>query len=180
MTDSVARVIAEWRGAETMDPVYLRRTIGIVMRVRRLSGHLDRELDAFFASFGITPLGYGLIAALRRVGSPFEMRLAELPRLLGARPAAVRREVDRLAERGFVVREGPPRRWRVVLTAQGSALFDTCSPVHMANEDAFLGAALSDEQRGQLEELLADLLAAFEATGGGAPGLTDRATGVSS
>jgi DNA-binding MarR family transcriptional regulator len=72
--------------------------------------------------------------------------------------------IDRLVEQDLVERRPDPdskRSVRLVLTKRGRRLFDCVAPAHLANEARLL-AALSDEDRRQLERLLRTLLVEFE------------------
>jgi C-terminal processing protease CtpA/Prc len=83
---------------------------------------------------------------------------------LGLTSGTVSVRIDRLVERGVVVREpaDEDRRVQLVrLTDEGLRLFDEIAPRHLANEDRLL-SALDNDQRNQLAGLLRQLLATFE------------------
>jgi DNA-binding MarR family transcriptional regulator len=105
-----------------------------------------------------------VIVALRRDGPPHAMTQARLMAELALTSGTVSVRVDRLVDRGIVVREpsAADRRAQVVrLTAEGLRLFDELGPRHLANEDRLL-SALSTEEREVLAGLLRRLLASFE------------------
>ena len=103
---------------------------------------------------------FDVLAALRRAGAPFSVRLGELSRALLVTTGAITKRIDRLERRGLVDRiggvEDDGRGKLVRLTARGRALVDRLIAVHLANEDRLL-SALSPAERRTLAGLLAKL-----------------------
>jgi len=168
-TDSVDRIIDGWaRERPDLDV----SPIGVVTRIARLRQHLDTGVETLLAEYGLSGPDFRVIVALRRAGPPHAMTQARLMGDLALTSGTVSVRVDRLAERGIVVREpaaGDRRAQLVRLTAEGLRLFDELAPRHLANEDRLL-SALSREERELLAGLLRRLLVSFE-TGGVDAGL---------
>ena len=168
-TDSVDRILAGW-AAQRPDLDFA--PVGVVTRISRVRSHLDAGVEALLADYGLTGPDFRVIVALRRDGPPHAMTQARLMAELALTSGTVSVRVDRLVERGIVVREpsaGDRRAQVVRLTAEGVRLFDELGPRHLANEDRLL-SALSAEERELLAALLRRLLVSFE-TGGVDAGL---------
>jgi DNA-binding MarR family transcriptional regulator len=160
-TDSVDRVVAGWR--ETRPGLEVS-PIEVIARLQRLRGYMDQELETTFAEFGLRGPSFSVLADLTRLGGRASQRA--LMDELGLTSGTVSVRVDRLIEAGLVVREPDPddaRGAQVSLTDAGRELFERCAPEHLANEQRLL-AALSEEERAQLAELLRRLLISFEGT----------------
>jgi DNA-binding MarR family transcriptional regulator len=160
-TDSVDRVVAGWREARPELPV---APIEVIARLQRIRGYLDQELETTFAEAGLTGPSFSALAALTRLGGRVPQRALMDELRLTSGTVSVR--IDRLVEAGLVVREPDPRDARgalVSLTAAGRALFERCAPIHLANEDRLL-AALDEDERATLADLLRRLLISFEGT----------------
>jgi DNA-binding MarR family transcriptional regulator len=161
MTDSVDRILAGW-ARERPDLDF--SPVAVVTRISRVRSHLDAGVEALLADYGLTGPDFRVIVALRRDGPPHAMTQARLMAELALTSGTVSVRVDRLVDRGIVVREpsAADRRAQVVrLTAEGLRLFDELGPRHLANEDRLL-SALSTEEREVLAGLLRRLLASFE------------------
>jgi DNA-binding MarR family transcriptional regulator len=160
-TDWVDRVVAGWREARPELPV---APIEVIARLERIRGYLDQELETTFAEAGLTGPSFSVLATLTRLGGRVSQRALMDELRLTSGTVSVR--IDRLVAAGLVVREPDPRDARgalVSLTAAGSALFERCAPIHLANEDRLL-AALDEEERATLADLLRRLLISFEGT----------------
>lgn len=98
---------------------------------------------------------YDVLATLRRHGPPFELTAGELVDKSMITTGAVTNRVDRLEQRGLVVRARTDDRRKVIvrLTSAGLDLVDDVVSAHMDTERAIL-ADLSAEQRGELAKAL--------------------------
>ena len=67
--DEVDRIVAAWQRAH---PELDFSPLQVLLRVARLSKHLDRARRDAFASSGLEPWEFDVLAALRREGSPFQ------------------------------------------------------------------------------------------------------------
>jgi DNA-binding MarR family transcriptional regulator len=160
-TDSVDRVVAGWREARPELPV---APIEVIARLQRIRAYLDQELEATFAEAGLTGPSFSVLATLTRLGGRVSQRALMDELRLTSGTVSVR--IDRLVEAGLVVREPDPRDARgtlVGLTTTGRALFERCAPIHLANEDRLL-AALDEDERATVADLLRRLLISFEGT----------------
>ena len=168
-TDSVDRILAGWaRERPDLDV----SPVAVVTRISRVRSHLDAGVEALLTDYGLTGPDFRVIVALRRDGPPHAMTQARLMAELALTSGTVSVRVDRLVERGIVIREpsaGDRRAQVVRLTAEGLRLFEELGPRHLANEDRLL-SALSTEERELLAALLRRLLVSFE-TGGVHAGL---------
>jgi len=160
-TDSVDRVVAGWSETRPELPV---APIAVVARLQRIRAYLDQELETTFAEAGLTGPSFSVLATLTRLGDRISQRALMDELRLTSGTVSVR--VDRLVEAGLVIREPDPRDARgalVGLTTTGRALFERCAPIHLANEDRLL-AALDEDDRATLADLLRRLLISFEGT----------------
>jgi DNA-binding MarR family transcriptional regulator len=138
--------------------------VGVINRLGRVRGHLERHLAEVFAGHDLTPADFHALINLRRSGSPYCMPQARLMEALGLTSGTVSLRLERLVKAGTVTREPDPddRRGTLVrLTEEGQRLFDAIAPEHLANEDQLL-SALTEDQRRVLADLLRHLLASLE------------------
>ncbi|MFJ1758314.1 MarR family winged helix-turn-helix transcriptional regulator [Kitasatospora sp. NPDC088134] len=147
--------------APTADPI----TLEVVDLMARLVGLFHREYEEAAAARSLTGAQAKVLALLRR--GPMPMR--HIAQTLSCEPSNITGIVDRLEGRGFVTREADPQDRRVKLvaaTASGvSASAELRESLNFAREPL---AALNDEERGRLRDLLRRML---DSTG------TDTGTG---
>lgn len=141
--------------------------LAIAARIARLHRFLARTSADALTDFGLSEGEGNVLAALRRAGPPYALTPTELYRSLLLSSGAMTNRVDRLQERGHVVREDDPedrRRVLVRLTEEGREAIDAAMDAHVAALGQAVGAALPDqEDREQLVELLRSMLSAMEA-----------------
>lgn len=158
--DRVDRIQDQWRRERPeLDPT----PQGIIGRVHRLARALTDELTAVYAEFGLSEPEFDLLATLRRSGEPYELLAGELAAHTMVTTGGLTKRVDRLVERGFVVRvpdAADQRQRRIRLTTEGRALIDAAFTAHLANEhrlvallDAADATALRDATRRWLAAL---------------------------
>jgi DNA-binding MarR family transcriptional regulator len=138
--------------------------VAVVMRINRLAGHFQAELDAVFAEFGLTNPSFELLATLRRAGHPYRLSQRQLGQTLGLTAGTVSLRVKYLQRQGLVRVEPDPsdrRVSRVSLTRRGQRRFDDAAPAHLAGEEDLLHA-LSTGEQAALARLLRKLLLSFE------------------
>jgi DNA-binding MarR family transcriptional regulator len=154
--DAVDRILRQW--AEVR-PDLDSSPIGIIGRVSRLSRLIDQRLAENFSDFGLENWMYDVLATLRRQGPPYEMTAGDLVAHSMVTSGAITHRIDRLAERGLVVRAGADDRRKVIvrLTPQGRALVDDVAVAHLDTERAIL-ADLSARRRDDLAALLRTVL----------------------
>jgi DNA-binding MarR family transcriptional regulator len=159
--DSVDRILAAWAEQAPELPV---APVGVVTRLARVRLRLDEELAGLFAQYDLSAADFGVIAALRRAGPPYQLRQSVLMEQLGLTSGTVSVRLTRLVGKQVVTREPLAHDGRgavITLTEKGLRLFDQVGPAHLKNEDLVLSALTGPEQE-QLAGLLRKLLVGFE------------------
>ncbi len=131
--------------------------MGVIGRLTRLTRVLEGELRKTFARHDLDRSSFDVLATLRRAGT---LTPADLMRSAMITSGAVTQRLDRLEQRGLVVRlpdETNGRRVLVDLTAEGRELIDRALPDHVDTEHRLL-SAVSAEERDELAVLLRNLL----------------------
>jgi DNA-binding MarR family transcriptional regulator len=143
--------------------------VAVISRLSLVRSHLDDELAAVYARFGLTAPDFAVLVTLARLehqGAKVSQRC--LAGELGLTSGTISVRVDRLADQGLVDRDPDPQSRRNVLlslTSAGRARFEQVVPAHLANEARLL-AALSDDERNLLADLLRKLLVEFQGSDG--------------
>lgn len=160
--DHVERVRAQWAAER---PDLDTSPLAVVARVGRLARYFDQGLERLFAEHGLRRESWDVLASLRRVGAPYRLSPTALYLGLMRTSGAMTNRLRHLERAGLIARVLDPADGRgllVELTADGQRLVDELAPAHLANERDMLATLTTAEQR-TLAELLAKLLAAFEA-----------------
>jgi DNA-binding MarR family transcriptional regulator len=175
VTDSVDALLDSWRAKR---PDLDFTPVGIVARIGRVRGHVERELEPVFAAHGLSGPSFSVLVTLARIGDEGGVSQRRLMDELGLTSGTISVRMDRLVEQGLVDRRPDPASKRnslITLTERGRELFERVVPAHLANERRLL-SALDDDERALLAGLLRKLLVEFEGSrpsAGGAPlGLT--------
>lgn len=137
--------------------------VAVFSRISRLSRHLDLLRREAFASYGIEPWEFDVLAALRRAGEPYELSPGRLLRETLVTSGTMTNRVDRLTARGLVDRLPDPHDRRGVLvrlTPEGKDAVDGAFVALLDAEGHVIGH-LADDERDQLAGLLRGLLAPF-------------------
>lgn len=159
--DSVDRVLDEWR---VQWPELDTAPSGIVLRLRRLAAHFERETDQLLGQFGLADGGFAVLSALRRAGPPYRLSPTELYRRLSLSSGAMTNRLDRLERAGYIQRHPDPNDRRAItasLTEQGKDLVERVAPLHLAREREMLSTLPPRDQQ-TLLDLLTRLLGAVE------------------
>ncbi len=158
--DHVNLVQEQWRRERPdLDP----SPQGVIGRLHRLAAALTAELTAVYAQFGLSEAEFDLLASLRRAGAPYELPAGELADHTMVTTGGLTKRVDRLIDRGLVVRtdaDDDRRRRLVRLTPEGVDLIDRAFTAHLANEHrlvALLPAGDADALRDASRRWLAAL-----------------------
>ncbi|PZQ90796.1 MAG: MarR family transcriptional regulator [Leifsonia xyli] len=157
--DEVDRIVDAWERAH---PELDFSPLQVLSRVARLSKHLDRARRDAFASSGLEPWEFDVLAALRREGAPYESSPKALLQQTLVSSGTMTNRIDRLVERGFVERRTDPHDGRgvvVAMTIAGRAAVDGAMRDLVAREAELLGAlSASDQERlaGLLRKLSLD------------------------
>jgi glycine/D-amino acid oxidase-like deaminating enzyme/DNA-binding MarR family transcriptional regulator len=136
----------------------------IIARISRLSRILEREADALYSDFGLNRALFGVLAALRRAGPPYQLSPTDLYNSLLITSGAVTNRLERLAAAGLVTRVpdlDDGRSLLVALTPKGRRLIDRVAALHYEREREFL-AAFSPRERETLAHALRRFLLALE------------------
>lgn len=168
LRDHVDTLIDGWA---TERPDLDTAAVGVVYRLVRIAAVWNAEIERLFAGFGVTTTDFAVLANLRRAGEPFQLHQRHLMTALRLTSGTVSLRIDKMVERDLVTRGVDPldaRATVVTLTEEGAALFDRIAPLHLANENRLL-AALPDDQRSQLAELLRTVLVDIEQPHDGRP-----------
>jgi len=159
--DLIDELIAQWRRERPdLDPV----AMGVVGRVLRLAGCLQRSVERALAPFGLSLWQFDVLATLRRSGAPFRCSPTQLRRAVMLSSGAMTNRIDRLEAAGLVKRGPDPQDRRgvlIALTPKGRRLVDRAI-IARFEEASQATASLSAAERGSLEEGLRKLLAAAE------------------
>ena len=154
----------QWRRERPdVDPT----SMALFARLTRAHDAASRVIDATLDRYGLKRGEFDVLASLRRAAAPFRLSPGDLARAMVLSPAATTHRIQRLEERGLVVRTPDPTDGRygvVELTAAGRRLVDTAVTDHVATLDRLL-AELPAADRPRFTAMLA----AVERVAGGAP-----------
>ena len=160
--DEVDDLIAAWRQQRPdLDVAPLQ----VLSRVSRLARHLDIARRGAFAAHDLESWEFDVLSALRRAGPPFQLTPGALLRATLVTSGTMTNRIDRLASADLVYREPDPSDRRgvlVTLSERGRSVVDAALTDLLDRERALL-AALSDDQRSVLADLLRTLLVPFDA-----------------
>ena len=136
--DSVELMVEQWRRERPdIDPT----SMALFARLARAHVAASRAIDATLDRYGLKRGEFDVLASLRRAAAPFRLSPGDLARAMVLSPAATTHRIQRLEERGLVVRTPDPSDGRfgvVELTAAGRQLVDAAVTDHVANLDRLL------------------------------------------
>ena len=161
MNDHVDYILEQWN-RERPDLDF--EAMGVIARMSRLSRFFERSIGDVLQRFDINEPGFGVLAALRRAGSPYQLSPTVLYNSLLVSSGAMTNRLDRLAEAGLVERLPDPNDRRgllVGLTARGARVVDAAVAAHTENERGLL-TLLSVSERQECARLLRKLSLQFE------------------
>jgi DNA-binding MarR family transcriptional regulator len=159
--DEVDRIVDSWlRERPDLDFSPLQ----VLSRVGRLAKHLDRARRAAFGRSELESWEFDVLSALRRAGDPYQLSPKSLLQQTLVSSGTMTNRIDRLVERGLVVRNTDPNDGRGILvrmTAQGGTRVDAAITRLVDAEAELLGGlSASDQQR--LAALLRKLSLGFD------------------
>ena len=161
--DEVDRIVTAWgRERPDIDPSPME----VFSRIGRLSKHLNLMRKEAFSEHGLETWEFDVLSALRRSGPPYEMAPGQLVAATMVTSGTMTNRVDRLVNRGLVVREpslDDRRGVRVILTESGLARVDAALDRLLTSERAMLDH-LPGDQRDQLASALRGLMHEFTDT----------------
>jgi DNA-binding MarR family transcriptional regulator len=159
--DEVDRIVEAWqRERPDLDVSPLQ----VLSRVTRLARHLDRARAAAFAAHELETWEFDVLAALRRVGFPYQLSPGQLVAQTMVTSGTMTNRIDRLAGRGLVRRLPDPADGRGVmvrLELDGRVLVDGAMSDLLRIEDGVL-SRLASTDRERLARLLRELLTGLD------------------
>lgn len=159
--DRVDEMVERW-AQEREDLTFAAMgTIGRLGRLHALGGKI---IEDGMATHGLSVADFDVLAALRRSGTPYELKPTDLSRTLMLSPAGMTSRLDRLEKAGWIERRMAPddrRSLLVRLNEAGFAKVDEAVAGHVAREEEML-SALTSRERDQLDALLRTLLRSLE------------------
>lgn len=160
--DEVDRIVGAWN---TQRPDLDFSPLEVLSRMDRLSRHLDRARREVFHRSDLESWEWDVLSALRRAGSPFQLSPKQLLQQTLVSSGTMTNRIDRLVERGLVVREADPDDGRsvlVTLTDDGRLRVDAAI-TRLVDAEADLLHALPRGDRDRLASLLRKLSLSFDA-----------------
>nr|WP_294917121.1 MarR family transcriptional regulator [uncultured Neokomagataea sp.] len=118
------------------------------------------RLNPVFASFGLQPGEFDVLATLRRGGAPYALTPTALYEAAMISSGSMTNRIDRLEKSGLVERRPNPtdgRGTHVGLTAKGLAMIDQAVEVHVKTQHDVVNG-LNEEEQSQLSQLLGKLI----------------------
>ncbi len=156
--DEVDDIVAAWRRERPDAEV---SPMEIFSRLTRLAKQLERLRKQAFANQGLELWEWDVLSALRRAGPPYELSPGQLGTATMVTSGTMTNRVDRLQERGFVIRRPAPSDRRGVLvrlTDQGRGRVDGALDALLEVERRSLGD-LPAPERDQVAKTLRALAA---------------------
>ena len=137
---------------------------GIVDRIGGINRRIHRALDETLAEFGLDMGDYKVLNSLSQIGPPYRSTPGRLAKRMELSSGAMTNRLDRLEEADLVRRLPDPEDRRSVtveLTDRGRETIQNAIGVQ-AEKEALFAAALSPEEKEQLNGLLRKLMREFE------------------
>jgi DNA-binding MarR family transcriptional regulator len=131
-----------------------------------LARHVTAQREAELQAFDLTVADYDVLATLRRRAGEAGLNPRDVQRAVMVTSGGMTKRLDRLEQAGLIERRPDPTDRRGVLirlTPQGRSTIDKALDAMLGVERQTLERAITDEaDRARLEELLRQLLLAFE------------------
>lgn len=160
-TDGVDQIVSRWRQVRPdLDP----SSTEVIGRIVRLEYFITRRVLLDLARYQLTVGEFDVIAALRRMGEPFELSPYQLQSMVLISSGGLTNRIDRLEKAGLVTRHPDPadRRGVIVrLTEKGVEVSNDATEHHLGAEAELL-KPLDIDERQQLAGLLRKLLSRHE------------------
>ena len=159
--DIIDRIIEQW---QTERPDLDANCMGVVGRILRLAGHLERRANEVLEESGLSIWAFDMLGTLLRSGKPYSMTPTELMKSVMLSSGAMTNRIDRLEALGLIERipdEQDRRSLRVQLTAKGRKFITEAAPVRF--EEAWNALRnLSEREHALLSSLLRKMLLTVE------------------
>lgn len=163
--DHVDTIIGQW---ESERPDLDVSGMAVTGRVTRLAKTLMPLMEQAYAPYELEFWEFDMLATLLRNGAPYQLTPGQLIDSMMITSGAMTNRIDRLCERGLVMRVKSPsdgRQVLVTLSDEGKRVIDEAVVTHSANLLRIL-EPLDRDQREQLASLLRTLTLAIESTPG--------------
>jgi DNA-binding MarR family transcriptional regulator len=137
---------------------------GIVDRIHGLNRRFRRMMEATLAEHDLSYEEWGVLNTLHLSGPPNRMAPGKLARRLELTSGAMTARLDRLEAAGLVRRQPDPedrRGLRIELTDAGRRAYKLAVGAQ-AEKEELVAAALTDEEKERLNDLLRRLMLQFE------------------
>ena len=159
--DKVDTIIKQWNKERPDLDVSSMELIG---RIKKVNGHLVKEMDKTFAAHDLNHASFDVLATLRRSGQPYALSPNELLSTMMITSGTMTNRIDRLVKAGLVDRIANPNDGRgfiISLTKDGFSLIDKTVSAHVTTQTKLTSCLMIEEQQ-QLNELLSKFLRSFE------------------
>ena len=158
--DRVDSILEQWAGER---PDLDASPIGIFGRISRIDRLFEQSMAEFLRPFGLTLGLFDVLAALRRIGEPFQAKPSDLAAMTMLTSGGMTGRVDHLEKLNLVLRVPDPDDRRVMmaqLSPEGKELIDRLMGEHLERERArlvWLQSGEPEEFAGYLRKLEASL-----------------------
>ncbi len=159
--DKVDNIIKQWNKER---PDLNVNSMELIGRIKKVNGHLVKEMDKTFAAHDLNHASFDVLATLRRSGKPYALSPNELLSTMMITSGTMTNRIDRLVKAGLVDRIANPNDGRgfiISLTKAGFSLIDKTVSAHATTQTKLTSGLLDKEQK-QLNELLSKFLRSFE------------------
>ena len=159
MKDEVDRIINAW---EKVRPDLDFSPLSILSRISRIARQLDIARRNAFAELEIS--GFDVLAALRRVGAPYQLSPTQLIQETMVTSGTMTNRLDRLEELELIKRNPDPLDGRgiiVTLTKAGMRSVDKAMEDLLQRERELI-KSLSNSERDELAKLLREFSIPFD------------------
>lgn len=144
--DEVDSIVAAWNNERPdLDVAPLQ----VLSRITRLARQLDKARAGSFARYNLEGWEFDVMSALRRAGEPYQLSPGALVQQTLVTSGTMTNRVDRLAKRGFVIRQPSPNDRRgvlVQLTDVGREVVDGAFSDLLVQERRWLDNLPEDER----------------------------------
>ena len=164
MQDAVDRLLGQWTREQ---PDLDCSGLAIVVRIQRLAKLLHQGAERVLAPLDLKLWEYDVLSALRRQGEPCAWPASDLARAALLTSGAMTTRIDRLADKGLVLRQPRScdrRGVNVRLTPSGLRLVDQALEARMRAAGEMV-AALPVSERSSLDTALRELLLKLDPAG---------------
>ena len=157
VSDVADEIVAQWR-AELPEVAGL--PLELLKRVARLAGRFYNAADDSLGPLGLQKMEFGVLATLRRVGAPYQLRPSQLAQQLFLSSGGTSNILRRLEAAGLIKRvaeSSDQRSTCVSLTREGVRVAESAVRAWSAGNNALL-APVPEAMARKLADLLREVL----------------------